>query len=140
MKAVFDTSVVVSALRSERGASNRLLALAWLKSFEILATPALFLEYEEVIQRDEHVAVHRFSAERMHDFLVGLAAIIVPVRVYYQWRPQVQDVDDEMVLESALNGRADVIVTHNVRDFQHAASKFRLRVVTPAEFLSEVEK
>jgi hypothetical protein len=43
------------------------------------------------------------SPERLSAFLIGLAAIVEPVRVYYQWKPQMQDIDDEMVLESALN-------------------------------------
>jgi predicted nucleic acid-binding protein len=51
-----------------------------------------------------------------------------------------QDVDDEMVLDAAINGRADVIVTHNLRDFLPAASRFNLRVVNPASFIAEVLK
>jgi predicted nucleic acid-binding protein len=51
-----------------------------------------------------------------------------------------QDVDDEMVLDAAINGRADAIVTHNLRDFLLAASRFNLRVVSPASFVGEVLK
>jgi predicted nucleic acid-binding protein len=51
-----------------------------------------------------------------------------------------QDVDDEMVLDAAINGRANVIVTHNLRDFLPAASRFSLRVVSPANFVREVLK
>jgi predicted nucleic acid-binding protein len=51
-----------------------------------------------------------------------------------------QDVDDEMVLDAAINGRANVIVTHNLKDFSFAASRFNLRVVSPASFVSEVLK
>jgi predicted nucleic acid-binding protein len=51
-----------------------------------------------------------------------------------------QDVDDEMVLDAAINGRADVIVTHNLRDFLPAASQFSLRVVSPADLICEVLK
>jgi putative PIN family toxin of toxin-antitoxin system len=140
VKVVLDTSVIVAALRSNRGASNRVLQLAYTRTFQALATPALFLEYEEVLGRDEHRDVHRMSQETLGNFLVGLAAIIEPVRVYYQWRPQLQDTDDEMVLESALNGRADVIVTHNVKDFVLATTRFQVRVLTPANFVSEMLK
>jgi predicted nucleic acid-binding protein len=51
-----------------------------------------------------------------------------------------QDVDNEMVLDAAINGGADVIFTHNLRDFLIAASRFSLRVVSPASFLREVLK
>ena len=140
MRAVLDTSVIVSAMRSRYGASNRLLQLAYARRFQMLATPALFLEYEGVLGRDEQRAVHGMSPERTIAFLIGIAAIIEPVKVYYRWRPQMQDVDDEMVLDAAINGRADVIVTHNLKDFLTAASRFGLRVVSPASFVGEVLK
>ena len=93
-----------------------------------------------MLGRDEQRAVHGMSPERTAAFLIGIAAIIEPVKVYYRWRPQMQDVDDEMVLDAAINGRADVIVTHNLRDFLPAASRFNLRVVNPASFIAEVLK
>jgi predicted nucleic acid-binding protein len=70
--------------------------------------------------------------------LSGLASLVEPVKVYYQWRPQLQDADDEMVLETALNGFADVIVTHNVRDFEDVASRFGLRVLSPGSLVKEL--
>ncbi|HWG21684.1 MAG TPA: putative toxin-antitoxin system toxin component, PIN family [Terracidiphilus sp.] len=140
MRLVLDTSVIVSAMRSRHGASNRLLQMASMRSFQVLATPALFLEYEEVLGRDEQRAVHGMSRAQMNDFLIGLAGIIEPVKVYYQWRPQMQDIDDEMVLETAINGRADAIATHNVRDFVAAASRFNLRVALPGTLVKEALK
>jgi predicted nucleic acid-binding protein len=88
MRAVLDTSVIVSAMRSRHGASNRLLQLAYARSFQMLATPALFLEYEDVLGRNEQRAVHGMSPERTAAFLIGIAAIIEPVKVYYRWRPR----------------------------------------------------
>lgn len=140
MRIVLDTSVVIAALRSRHGASNRLLQMALSRLHQILATPALFLEYEEVLGRTEQRAIHGLSEEKLQAFLTGLAAIIEPVRVFYQWRPQMQDADDEMVLETALNGHADAIITHNVRDFRPAASKFNLRVMIPADLVGEASK
>ena len=51
-----------------------------------------------------------------------------------------QDSDDEMVLETALNGRAEAIITHNIGDFVLAASRFNLRVVSPAVIVREAQK
>jgi putative PIN family toxin of toxin-antitoxin system len=138
MRLVLDTSVIVSAVRSRRGASNKLLEMAFLRSFQMLATPALFLEYEEVLARKEQRAVHGMTPDRMNAFLIGLAVMIEPVRIFYQWRPQMQDADDEMVLETAINGRADAIVTHNSRDFVVAASRFKVRVLSPSHLIEEV--
>ncbi len=140
MRVVLDTSVIVAAVRSRHGASNRILEIAFAGTLKILATPALFLEYEEVLGRDEQRVVHGLSPQRMSSYLIGLAAIIEPVRVYFQWRPQMQDTDDEMVLEAALNGGADAITSHNRKDFAPAASKFNLRVLSPAELVKQVLK
>jgi predicted nucleic acid-binding protein len=82
MRAVLDTSVIFSAMRSRYGASNRLLQLAYARSFQMLATPALFLEYEDVLGRGEQRAVHGMSLERTSAFLIGVAGIIEPVKVY----------------------------------------------------------
>ena len=80
MRAVLDTSVIVLAMRSRYGTSNRLLQLAYARSFQMLATPALFLEYEEVLGRDEQRAIHGMSLERIDSFLIGIAATLSPAR------------------------------------------------------------
>ncbi|HTW79065.1 MAG TPA: PIN domain-containing protein [Terracidiphilus sp.] len=80
------------------------------------------------------------TREVLDAFLIGLAGIIEPVRIFYQWRPQLQDADDEMVLETALNGRADAIVTHNLRDFAPAVTRFKIRVMSPASLVREMTK
>ena len=138
MKVVLDTSVLVAALRSRHGYSNKLLQLASSGAVRLLASPALFLEYEEVLGRPEQRAAHGLSSERLNDFFTALADIIEPVRVYIQWRPQLKDADDEMVLETALNGRAAAIITHNLKDFALVPSRFQLRVLRPAELVKEV--
>lgn len=76
MRVVLDTSVIVSALRSRHGASNKLLQMAFQGSFKILATPALFLEYEDVVAREEHRAVHRLTPDQLNAFLIGLAGTL----------------------------------------------------------------
>jgi predicted nucleic acid-binding protein len=62
----------------------------------------------------------------------------VPVEVFYLWRPQLNDANDEMVLEAAVNGQVDVIVTFNTKDFSPSAEKFHLRVMKPSDFLKEL--
>ncbi len=81
-----------------------------------------------------------YVAGRTIAFPIGIAAIIEPVKVYFRWRLQMREVDDQMMLDAALNGRADVIVTHNLRNFLPAASRFSSRDVGPASFAREVLK
>jgi putative PIN family toxin of toxin-antitoxin system len=139
MRIVLDTSVVVAGLRTRLGAGNAVLQLVVRRRVVLLATPPLFLEYEDVLKRPEHRLAHGLSVEAIDDFLAELAALIEPVEVHFQWRPQSRDPNDEMVLEAAINGYADAIVTYNVADFSGVADRFRVAVLRPGELLKKVK-
>ena len=139
MKIVLDTSVLVAALRSRRGASNELLRRVAQSSLRPLVSTALFLEYEDVISRAEQRLATGMSERDIESFLAALASACDPVEVHFRWRPQLSDPSDELVLEAAVNGMADALVTHNVRDFQVAAERFDLRVLTPQQCLKEMK-
>jgi putative PIN family toxin of toxin-antitoxin system len=138
LRIVLDTSVVVAALRSRAGASNQVLRSVARRRVRVLATPALFLEYEEVLKRPEQRAIHHLNDRQIEGFLAALASAIEPVTVHIAWRPQLRDPSDEMVLEAAINGRADALVTFNVKDFISAAHRFGLSVLRPADVLDKV--
>lgn len=135
MRLVLDTCVIVSAFRSLNGASRGLLNLFDLGRYEILLSPALLLEYEDVLTRPEHMQVHNFSIPEVGEVLDTMAARAVRVSLYYDWKPQLRDASDELVLAVAINGGADAIVTHNTADFLPAASMFRIQVLTPGRII-----
>lgn len=137
-RIVLDTSVLVAALRSRSGAGNAVLKLIATHRLIPLATPPLFLEYEDVLKRPEHRLAHGLSPEEIDDFLSEFAALVEPVEVHFQWRPQVSDPSDEMVLEAAINARADALVTYNVAHFAPAANRFQIPVLLPASLLKKV--
>ncbi len=137
-RVVLDSSVVVSAFRSRHGASNAVLALVASRRIVPLATPALFLEFEDVLKRPEQRSVTGLSLAEVDGILAALAAAIEPVEVRFTWRPQLPDANDEMVLEAAVNGQADALVTHNISDFAAAAPSFGLLVIPPADLLGRV--
>lgn len=139
-RAVLDTSVIVAALRSRTGASNALLEQVARETVRPLVSTALFLEYEDVLKRAENRLVTGMSEEDVDGFLVALASAAEPVEVNFRWRPQLSDPKDELVLEAAVNGEADALVTHNVRDFEPAARLFGLRVLLPRQVLKELER
>jgi putative PIN family toxin of toxin-antitoxin system len=139
MRIVLDTSVLVAALRSRSGAGNAILRAVAQRRVVLLATPPLFLEYEDVLKRAEHRLVHKLSPEQVDDFLQELAALIEPVELHFRWRPQVHDTNDEMVLEAAINGNADALVTYNTADYSIAAGRFSIPVLKPADFLKKVK-
>ena len=139
LKIVLDTSVVVAGLRTRLGAGNAVLRLVAEGRVRFLATPTLFLEYEDVLKRPEHRLAHGLTPLEIDEFLGALAARIEPVEVHFQWRPQTRDPNDEMVLEAAINGEADAIVTYNVADFSNAGERFAISIMRPAELLKKVK-
>ena len=137
MRLVLDTSVLVAAFRSHTGASRRLVNLIPQRPFQLVASSALYLEYEDVLTRPEQLAVHGTSPRDIEQFLLATSDFTEQVRVYFSYRPQLPDANDEMVLEAAINGRADIIVTHNVRDFMPAAHRFGIEVLTPGSIIRQ---
>jgi len=137
-RVVLDTDIIVTALRSATGGSNAVLREAAQGRLTPLVTPALFLEYEAVLKRPEQRLAHGLGLRDIDRFLAALASACEPVDVSFQWRPQLSDPNDEMVLEAAVNGRADALVTHNVRDFAKGAERFGVRVLRPGELLKEL--
>ena len=71
--------------------------------------------------------------------LDDLAASADWVRLDYLWRPQLRDADDEMVLETEVNGRADILATFNLGDLAAPAARFGVRALRPADLLKLVE-
>lgn len=134
-RVVLDTSVVVAALRTALGAANGVLRLVAKRILVPLATPPLFIEYEDVLKRPEQRLVHGLTSEEVDEFLAEFAALIEPVDVHFQWRPQTADPTDEMVIEAAINGSADALVTYNVADFQLAGERFGIPILRPPELL-----
>lgn len=136
---MLDTSVIVSALRSRHGAANALLRLVALRRVVPLATPPLYLEYEDVLKRPEQQLAHKLPLEAVDEFLAEFAVLIEPVEVHFQWRPQVGDPADEMVLEAAVNGKADAIITYNVADLMSAEERFGIPVLRPGDVIRKVK-
>ncbi len=133
---VLDTSVLIAALRSRRGASFRLLSLVGTSSaFELNLSVPLVLEYEEVAKRPGLTA--RLSVEAVDAVIDYLCAVSNRREVFFLWRPFLKDPKDDMVLELAVAAGADTIVTFNLKDFA-GTETFGLRAVTPQVFLQEI--
>jgi len=135
---VLDTDVMVAALRSSRGASRQLLLGALDGSFRLLLSVPLILEYEAVLSRPEHLAACGLSLAEIGRVLDDLAGIAQPVSLSFRWRPRLSDPNDDMVLETAVNGSADAIVTFNQRDFEAAVRVFGCAVILPGTALGQI--
>jgi predicted nucleic acid-binding protein len=85
------------------------------------------------------LATHGLAPEAIEEFLAELTALIEPVEVHFQWRPQSRDPNDEMALEATINGRADALVTYNVAGFARSAERFRISVLRPGDLSKKVK-
>jgi len=140
MRIVVDTDVIVAAMRSPSGASAALLVLLLQGKATILLSVALAIEYEAVCTRAEHILAAKATHADVSNLIDAIIGSVEPVEVHYQWRPQLSDAGDEMVLEAAVNGQADAIVTFNRMDYGNAPSRFGIEVLSPAEALRRIRK
>ena len=132
MRVVIDTNVLVSALKSRRGASFALLQLLGSDAFTPVVSPPLCVEYEDVLRRPGMIPA--MTEEDITDYLDYVLSVSEETLIHYLWRPFVADPKDDLVLEVALAGGASHIITHNTADFR-AVAALGISVVTPGEFL-----
>jgi predicted nucleic acid-binding protein len=130
-----DTDTIVAAMRSAGGASAELLRMARIGQIALTATAPLCFEYETVCSRPEHMAAAGFSPADVRIFLDAIVSLVEPAAVWFLWRPQLRDPGDELVLEAAVNGRANAIATFNRRHFRAAAERFGIDILLPSEVI-----
>jgi putative PIN family toxin of toxin-antitoxin system len=134
MKIVIDTNVLVSALRSRRGASFKLVSVLPSDEFSIAISVPLVLEYEDALKRLESSAI---TSQDIGNFVDFLCKIGHHQEIFFLWRPFLPNPSDDHVLEVAVAAGCDAIVTYNKRNFK-GIERFGLRVLDPREFLSEI--
>jgi predicted nucleic acid-binding protein len=139
VRILLDTNVVIAAMRSPLGASAELLRRIDQGRATMLLTLALALEYETQCMLADHRLAAGLTALEAGIFVDGLIAMAEPVRSYFRWRPQLHDPGDELVLEAAVNGRADAIVTFNEKDLREAKLGFGIAVIRPGEALRRIK-
>ena len=142
MRIVVDTDVIVAAVRSRKGASAALLALLIEGEATLLMSVALALEYETIALLPEHVMAGGATLTTVRSLIDTLIEVASPVKVSFQYRPQLSDPGDEMVLEAAINGKADTIVSFNHKDYRKDGkiipNAFGISVRTPAQALLRI--
>ncbi len=129
---VMDTNVLVSGVRSKKGASYQLISNLNDSSWQLNISVALILEYEEVLTRmmDELSIV----TKDIDNLIDGICAISNKHSISYMWRPIANDADDDFLVDLAINAQADYIISYNKKDIQ-PVQKFGIEVVSPKEFL-----
>jgi putative PIN family toxin of toxin-antitoxin system len=133
-RIVLDTNALVAAIRSRRGASFRLVEAVGRGQFELVVSVPLVVEYEAAALEHRPSNLSPADVGIVLDYLCSEARL---QQIHFLWRPLLRDPKDDMVLEVAVAGRCDAIVTYNIRDFG-GAEQFGIRVVKPLEFLRDI--
>jgi len=136
LHAVIDTNVLYAGLRSQLGASHRLLReVGSNKAFQIHLSVPLVLEYEEVARRNARVL--GLSYQDIDDILDYLCSVAGLHDVFYLWRPFLPDHNDDMLLELAVESHCNRIITFNVKDSANI-EQFGVEAISPSNFLKEI--
>ena len=138
MRYVLDTNILVAGLRSPTGASAALLGQALFGAFAPLLSVPLVLEYEAACCEPKHLAASGLDQTEVRAVIDALCSVAETVTPHFLWRPMLRDAGDEMVLEVAINGRADALVTFNRRHFA-GADRFGVALLSPADALRRLE-
>jgi putative PIN family toxin of toxin-antitoxin system len=138
MRVVIDTNVFVGACMGV-GASNAVVRACLEQRLVPLMGVALLTEFEATPGRDELFARSRLDAAERSVLLDTFLALCEWTRVYFLWRPNLKDESDNHLIELAVAGDADVVVTRNLRDLRGAELRFEpLRILSPEDFLKEL--
>jgi putative PIN family toxin of toxin-antitoxin system len=140
VRLVLNTNVVVAAMRSPRGASAAILRAARRRRATLLVSVPLALEYEAVCRRAEHRLAAGLTDREVETFVDAVIAMADPVEIHFLWRPQLRDPADEMVLEVAINGRADALVTFDRRHYGPAPAQFGIDTMLPRDAMARIRK
>ena len=132
---ILDTNVLVTALRSKRGASYKLLTMLNDARWKVNISTTLVLEYEALLKRPDMVS--DFSHAAIDTLIDGICSIANRHDIFYLWRPLAHDPDDDFLIELAVRAQADFIITYNKKDLL-AAEQFGIALVTPKEFLEQI--
>ena len=135
LRVVLDTNVIVSALRSRKGASFKVVSQIGKSLFQLSVSVPLVLEYESAAKRVSKLVGLTYSD--IDDIVDYICKVAEHREIYYLWRPFLKDPKDDMVLEVAVESESEFIVTHNIRDFV-GIEQFGLQAITPKQLLEKI--
>jgi len=133
---VVDTSILISALIGSEGPSREILKQCLKGKLKPLISNALFSEYEDVSNRDRIINLCPLSNEERRKLLNAFYSICDWTSIHYLWRPNIKDEGDNFLIELAVAGNADYLITNNIGDFRNTQLSFpNIQIVTPEQFL-----
>jgi putative PIN family toxin of toxin-antitoxin system len=140
VRIVLDTASFVTAVRSSVGAAGEVVRMIFREELVPLMDLKLGLEYRDVALRSEHVGASALSKREILELIEAMESFSEPVEVVIKVRPLSPDPNDDMILDPAINGRADALVTSNTKHFAGAGKRFGIPVLSPAELLVKMRE
>jgi putative PIN family toxin of toxin-antitoxin system len=138
VKVVVDTNVIISGLTSPEGKNRRILHACIAGTITPLLGMALFSEIEDVAFRKETLKRCPVSKEEVRILLNAMYANAQWIRIYFLWRPNLPDESDNHLLELAIAGQAQCLITNNLKDVNRGELFFpSLYVLHPADFVED---
>ena len=137
MKVVIDTSVWISALITKNSDSRKLLRLVFEKKLVPQMSEALFYEYEDVMKRKKLQERTPLSKKEQVSLLNAYISTCKWNEIYYMWRPNLSDENNNFVIELAVASGAEAIITYNLKDFTNAELSFSHTITTPENFIKD---
>ncbi|MBE0515731.1 putative toxin-antitoxin system toxin component, PIN family [Sulfurimonas sp.] len=138
MKIVIDTSVWIAALIKKDSKARELLRLVFQTKLYPQMSEALFREYEDVMKRKKIQNLTPLSVLEQNELFEAYLSTCKWNEIYYMWRPNLKDENDNFVVELAVASGAEAIITYNVKDFKNAELIFKHRIITPEDFIKEM--
>ena len=137
LRIVVDTDVFIAAILSPGGENREVLRACLLGKARPLMGVALFHEYEDVLSRTELMAKSPIATSEQKALLGAFLSVAEWVKVYFLWRPNLPDEADNHLIELALAGSAEIIVTNNLADLRNGELRFPgLKILSPNQFLT----
>lgn len=137
MKVVIDTNVYIAALIKKDSKAREILRLAFYKKIFPQISEPLFLEYEDVMKRDDIKKYIPLSEKEQEELFQAFMSVCRWNKIYYLWRPNLQDEKDNFLIELAIASGAKTIITYNKKDFEHMQLSFDIEIATPEEFIKK---
>lgn len=137
-RIVVDTNVLVFAILSPSGAARAVLRRCLNGDAQPVMGNALFLEYEDVLSRQEVFVTAPIGPDDRAALVDAVLAACLWINIAFLWRPNLPDESDNHLIELAVAGNAEWIITNNTKDIVAGDLIFDgFRVVTPSEWLKE---
>ncbi len=131
IRVVFDTNILIASVLSKRGSPYQCLQLAKFTNIQSVTCPEILDEFREKLQFK-----FRYSLERVESEVEAIACYSEQVIISNQLNVIITDPDDNMVLECAVIGQANYIVTGDKKHLLPLNNYQGIKIINAADFLT----